>query len=322
MPRSFGDDQEIVDDNFDPNATQFGNLDDFEEENQNGNLPPELFADEQQAVEYDEDGTPLLPVRGRQNDEFNPVAPNRNQRGPRPALMGAGNMRPNDIESLVNNFWADNQEQNGGSARQSPQEQFFSGLLDKLENIGQGGQQQNVRDTGEQSDREWDNFLKDRRLVPGMDELTQLFNEAGNDPVKNQQVMHQLLSQTAKNTYRQVAQDMQPMLTQLMQRMIPAYLQQHHQQVSSEQQFNGTLQQFYARNPHMQRQALSPVVQQVMQQALARTNGNATAAIRLAEAFMQKNMPSSPANQGRNNFRNNAGGNTVNWSQVARGPRG
>lgn len=318
LPRDMNDD--IVDDNFDPNDIQFDELDGMEG-SRNQNIPPELFA-EAEEPEYDQDGQPLLPARD-ENDELGDVqAPRRNARGPRPAFMGAGNMRSNDLDSLVQNFWQNNQNDQPGQRQQSPQEKFFSGLLDKLDNIGNNTSGQEEREGAGKVDREWENFLKDRNLAPSMEDVVKTFSEAGNDPVKNQQAIHNLLKTTAINTYRQVAQDMQPMLTQLMQQLIPAYLKQHQSQISSEQQFNASLQRFYDRNPYMQRPQLAPVIRQVMQQALIKTGGNVTAAIKLAEAFTQKHMASPQQSGGRNGFRNTASANSINWSQVASRGRG
>ena len=317
MPHPRDENDDIVDANFDPNDIQ---LDDFDE-NGNGrtqNIPPELFADE---PELDQDGQPLLPTADEDDEYQENRAPTRNARGPRPAFMGAGNMRQNDLDSLVQNFWQDNQN-NRGDRQQTPQERFFSGLLDKLDSIGNNAGGQDDREGTGKSDREWENFLKDRNLAPSMEDVVKAFTEAGNDPVKNQQTIHSLLRATAMNTYRQVAQDMQPLLTQLMQQMIPAYLRQYQLQISSEQQFNDSLQRFYDRNPHLQRPQLAPVIRQVMQQALVKTKGNVIAAIRLAEAFTQKNLMNPAASGGRNGFRNSGGSNTINWSQVASRGRG
>jgi hypothetical protein len=320
-PPRLGNDDDFVDDTFDPNNIQFDGLDDLDDQ-RNQNIPPELFADAEEP-EYDQDGQPLLPAREDDEEQNDGQAPRRNARGPRPAFMGAGNMRSNDLDSLVQNFWQNNQNEQPGQRQQSPQEKFFSGLLDKLDNIGNGAGSQDEREGAGRTDREWENFLKDRNLAPSMEDVVKAFNEAGNDPVKNQQAIHGMLRATAVNTYRQVAQDMQPLLTQLMQQMIPAYLKQHQSQISSEQQFNASLQRFYDRNPHMQRQQLAPVIRQVMQQALVKSSGNVTAAIRLAEAFTQKHMTGSAApSGGRNGFRNTAASNSINWSQVAARGRG
>ena len=320
----FGGNEEVLDDVFDPNATQFGGDDeDFDDNGSNElrGIPNEMFNDSQ-SLELDEDGQPLLPVRRNQaTDDDGSQNPNRNQRGPRPAIMGAGGMRANDLTTLVDNFWSNgNNEQN--QRPPSQQEQFFQGLVAQLNGMNNSGNQQNERNGTEAADREWENFLKDRNLVPNMEEIQTLFNEAGNDPAKNQQAIHRLLTATARNTYRQVAQDMQPMLTQLIQQIVPMYLQNHQKQVSSEQQFNSTVQQFYNRNPYMNRSEMAPIVRQVIQQALVKSRGNASAAIRLAEGFMQKNLSSAQRPASRNNFHNNGGSTTINWSQVAAKSRG
>ncbi len=293
-------DDQTVDETFDPNAVYpMDGMDD----DQNDPLVEALSE-----PEVDEDGVELLP---------RPAGPAQ-RRGPQPGFMGQGRIPSNDIAAMTRDFWNNNQN-NGSNNEQtgSSQQQFSNNLIDKLGELTAGSDRSAGNNAND--DAGWDAFFNQRGFAPAMDVITQKFNEAGNDPAKTQLAIRELLETTARATYRSVATDMQTVVTKALQQMVPAMMQEQLQRVDNERKYGELRAKIIQRNPHFGVARVGPLLDQVLAQALTRTNGQSERALALAEAFMAESFGGS--RQPNNTTRNNRSGGTINWASIANDSR-
>lgn len=294
------DDDQVVDEAFDPNAVY--PMDGMDDEH------GDPIVDALSEPEVDEDGVELIP---------RPAGPAQ-RRGPQPGFMGQGRIPPNDIAAMTRDFWNNNQNNmNPDQQAGNPQQQFYNSLIDKLGELTGGPDRSagnNVND-----DAGWDAFFNQRGFAPAMDVITQKFNDAGNDPVKTQAAIRELLETTARATYRSVATDMQTVVTRALQQMVPAMMQEQLQRVDNERKYGELRAKIIQRNPHFGVSRVGPLLDQVLAQALTRTNGQSERALALAEAFMSQNF--GGPRQPNNTARNNRSGGTINWTSVVNDSR-
>lgn len=301
-------DGDTMDQDFDPDTIS----NEFDEFAENGNenqrnenrIPAGIVEDDFD----DEDGLTDPPPQSREN------GPQPQRRGPRPGFMGQGRMGQSDMAQLVENFWESPQQ---NSRAQTPQQQFYAQLVDKLESLTSGGDRSQP---GNQvnNDEGWEAFLNQRDFAPNMAEFSRRFNEAGNDPVKTQSVMRDLMQATARSTYRAVATDMQNVVQQMFQRVVPAMLDDRMKLVNSEQTYAALRARVINRNPQYGTAQFGPVLDQVLAQALTLTNGNSDRAMNLAENFLATKMPGRNSNN-RGNNRGNSG--AIDWTRIANSSR-